>query len=708
MLELRTASMGSLLCTAAALFALDPATAAESGPPLVDEVIVRATRSAVTEGKRSYAAELSTVASKSAKSLRETPRSVTVVTHALLQDRNVTTASEALRLVPGATVRDGDGVNHSFFARGFDLEVQYDGLPSFASYAIPIADLVLFDRVEVLRGPAGVLNGRGTAGGVVNFVRKRPLDVFAVQGAAMLGSFDYRRVEGDVNFLPLTTDRLRLRLIGASQERDFYYDVADEQRSTLQAIAEVDLTGNTQLTLSAGLRDLEGTPFFGLPTSAQGALQPYPRSSFVGAAFNRSDQRGSEYTIGLLQSFGDDWLLNAEIRHADERFVQMRFDATSAPNPAGLSTFRHRGSDLEGLRTAGDMHVAGTLLALSRVHDLVVGFAFEDYDRFSRTGTVNVPLRPLFDHQVAEIPVPLTSYVATDVRGFGPYTQINVSLSPRLKLGLGGKLSRFVQDVATNAAPSFRRTINVSNEFSGSAGVVFDLSDAWTAYASYADTFYPQTTTSARGDTLPPVTGTQYEAGVKAILAAGRLRASAALFHLTEENRSQADPLNPGFSIPVGEIRSRGFEAEISGEPLTGLRLTAGYAYTDAIVVRAEVVGPEVPSLNGKRVANTPLHSIRGSMGYDFQTPALAAFSAGLGIQSGSEIVNLAPLNVIHQGGFTVLSAQLGYRINEVTNASLIVNNLTDKRYYQSLSTTTSGNYYGEPRNLQLVVRARF
>ena len=197
----------------------------ESAAKVLPEVLVTA------DAVHGYKAAKATVAGKSAQTLREIPNSVSVLTRQQMDDQDMVSMVDAMQQITGVTVITNDNLTSQYLARGYGLGVMYDGVTSFngmnPSHQF---DLPLYERIEVLRGPAGVLRGVGEPGGVVNLVKKRPKDTFGLSWGTSAGSWDNYRAEGDITG-PLNADKsLRGRLIVSDEERRVFYDHAQSKQ----------------------------------------------------------------------------------------------------------------------------------------------------------------------------------------------------------------------------------------------------------------------------------------------------------------------------------------------------------------------------------------------------------------------------------------------------------------------------------------------
>ncbi|WP_233503552.1 TonB-dependent siderophore receptor [Sphingomonas psychrotolerans] len=238
-------------------------------------------------------------------------------------------------------------------------------------------------------------------------------------------------------------------------------------------------------------------------------------------------------------------------------------------------------------------------------------------------------------------------------------------------------------------------------KFTPSLGAVLYLTDDITLYGSYSDIFNPQTALRTDGTVLDPRIGEQYEAGLKGRFLDGALSASAAVFRSKDKNRSLADTANPGFFVQAGVVKIEGFEFEVTGRPMAGLDLVASYTN-----VKTEYEVGTAAQSGAIFDIFTPRHQYKFYARYEPATLGGAFASVSLNGQSG--VVGGGVAGVREQESFAVAGAQLGWRFSEGLRAFVSVNNVLDKVYYQRVGSINTYNFYGEPRNVLLTLRASY
>ncbi|MBV7536599.1 TonB-dependent receptor [Duganella sp. sic0402] len=709
-----------------------PKPGAES---LLQEVTVNAKADPSTEGSGSYTARALTIG-KGVQSLRETPQSVTVVTRQRLDDQNLQTVGEVMLQTTGVTAQERNFGHLTYNARGFSIgNYQVDGVPRGEYGGIGIApDLAVFDRVEVLRGAPGVLIGNGDPSGTVNFVRKRPTAEKQLDIIARAGRWNTWRLDVDAAG-PLNADgSVRGRVVASHGERDSYFKHTSIDTPLLYGILEADLSKDTMLTVGARTQSYHqkgGRLIGGLPQSADGSDLQLPRDTTLAPAWTGMDTQAHEGFGELLHRFNDDWqfkLSGSYSRSFRQDVAARRAGYVNPASMTGVSVNAVAYGD-DDFRSGGvDGQLTGKFNAFGRQHGLVVGANWEREETNSRSARVNFsPVLPInfnnysVDSLVAPARPPFPATYRTLINTHGLYGNVKLNLTDPLSLMLGGRLSWYESSQVLLPDNVSSYAYKQSHELTPFVAAIYKLNQDWSLYGSYTDIFQSQSTNfTASGQPLAPAIGKNYEAGVKGELFDGKLNASLAVFHITQTGLAATDPSSPldcpgtpaagGCSINGGKVKSDGFEAELSGELLKNLQVSAGYTYNNAKnVINRDADGK--PTLQEGRPYGAdynPRHLLRVWSSWK-PSGALAGYTFGGGVSLQSKLSDLdqyAPAGIVPriQGGYAVWNAMASYRIASNLSATLNVANLFDKRYFQG----SWQSYYGSPRNVTLTLRAQY
>lgn len=688
-----------------------------------------------SEGTGAYTSRGAVTSSKLPLSLRETPQSVTVITRQQIEDRNFITIDEAVESSTGITAEAFNLGSLQFKSRGFDMgSGQIDGMMgvggSTGGYTPNIA---MFDRIEIMRGAAGLVAGRGYPGGVVNLIRKRPLDEERYGVVLHAGTWNQFRGEVDIN-VPVT-DWLRVRTVAAYEDREFFTDLVHSKRPMIYGVAEADATPTTLLTVGASYEENNTSAFFnsGLPWFSDGRDSHLPRSSrSVAPGWNYFDVNATNVFGSVEQKLGSSWKAKFQINH--QRWSQDYVAPNAIPtaiDPDTLIGPRLRATVQNLLATTETVsfegQIDGSVQLLGRTHEVAMGASYSrqrDFDNQSRSATIDATPRPIFGADPWAVAQPVfgdfspTGYTAKVVQE-GVWGVARLNVADPLKVILGARLSNY-QSGARYFVGGDYTTLKEKHVFTPYGGVVFDFASNWSLYASYAEIFRDQNSMfTADGSPLPPVTGTNYELGTKGEFYDGKLNVSLAIFRVVESNRAQTDPDNPApcagaptaeeCYIADGKVRGQGFEAEVSGEVLPGFEITAGYTYTDTKYLRDRTATGAPSEYEGADFSGiTPRHLLRVWGNYKL-SGALDGVSIGAGVNAQSRIYSSSDgTDTVEQKSYAIVNGRLGYRVNENISLALIGNNLFDKRYWQRLYSWSTGNRYGEPRSILVNARITY
>ena len=656
-----------------------------------------ATVNVETEG---YKAEETVSATRVPMSVLDTPQQVQVLTGELLQARGVKSMKAALEVVPAVGLQLGEGRRDNFFIRGFNAvdDMYLDGVRDDAQY---YRDLSNTERIEVVEGPAAVLYGRGSSGGLINRVTKKPsMEGTLGQLDYTAGSYGEQRGTADLDTLvPKTGNKLGFRLTGAgehegSQRHNFWMD-----RYAFAPTLLWQPDAATTLRLGADrLRD-DRLPDRGIPyLPATGAPAEVPVGKFYGyvgplAGSNFIHTSATGGTLDAQHSFDVGWTVHAVARKAGSAINFVNMYVTNVTPEAGGNYLVGRGeyngteswnsqfSNLEAYRTA---HWLG------RTHTLLTG---TEYDReVADTTQYNGPANqtPVSLWQPA-LPAPvLSSVLSTNNRFFGQtaavYGQDLVQLAPRWKALVGVRLDNFRQVVdlrpPTNVTPNPARTDTAA---SPRVGVVYSATPWSSVYGNYSKTFDPSgenLSLATNAAELKPEVTQNYEAGAKFELRQQRLLVTTSLFLLDRTNIKTTDPSNPLALLNLGEQKTNGAELNVTGRLRRRRMVYGGYAWLNGRIVSSTTSSSGV-SLRGNRPAMNPLHSGSVWTTYEFGD-WLGVRGLGLGAGLVSRSSQFASTdNLAKLPGYARLDLSAFFRRGHY-EVQANVQNVGSQRYYDA------------------------
>lgn len=399
----------------------------------------------------------------------------------------------------------------------------------------------------------------------------------------------------------------------------------------------------------------------------------------------------------LTHRLENDWTIKVNLqnrqRDLDTKYAYM----SSTVNSDNTASFWQQLQRIESNGVAADLNISGPFELFGRTHELVLGANYQysnTLNKFGGSGAANVDVFNI------DLPDPSLTFRGGNrnrIEQYGAYGQARLQVFDPLTVVLGGRLTNFRNDTK-NVYPTegdWQELSSAEHEFTPFIGAIYDLSDQLSIYGSYSDIFVPQTDDTVTGAGLPPRVGKQYELGIKGEFFEDKLTASLSAFQLRDENRAVADPDQPGFSVAAGKVQSRGIEAEISGSPILGWNIYAGYSYLTTKYLSD-------PVNQGQRFSTDPAHTFKLWSNYEFSAGPLEGFRVGGGGRAYSE--GTGPYG---QDAYAVVDAQIGYRISDNLLATVSLNNIFDETYYARVPAPLFGQF-GEPRNVMLTIRANW
>ncbi|MBW6097279.1 TonB-dependent siderophore receptor, partial [Pseudomonas aeruginosa] len=639
---------------------------------------------------------------------RELPQSASVIDHERLEQQNLFSLDEAMQQATGVTVQPFQLLTTAYYVRGFKVDsFELDGVPALlGNTASSPQDMAIYERVEILRGSNGLLHGTGNPAATVNLVRKRPQREFAASTTLSAGRWDRYRAEVDVGGPLSASGNVRGRAVAAYEDRDYFYDVADQGTRLLYGVTEFDLSPDTLLTVGAQYQHIDSiTNMAGVPMAKDGSNLGLSRDTYLDVDWDRFKWDTYRAFGSLEQQLGGGWKgkVSAEYQEADSRLRYAGSFGAIDPQTGDGGQLMGAAYKFKSIQRSLDANLNGPVRLFGLTHELLGGVTYAQGETRQDTARfLNLPNTPVNVYRWDPHGVPrpqigqYTSPGTTTTTQKGLYALGRIKLAEPLTLVVGGRESWWDQDTpATRFKPG--------RQFTPYGGLIWDFARDWSWYVSYAEVYQPQADRQTwNSEPLSPVEGKTYETGIKGELADGRLNLSLAAFRIDLENNPQEDPDHPGppnnpFYISGGKVRSQGFELEGTGYLTPYWSLSAGYTYTSTEYLK------DSQNDSGTRYSTfTPRHLLRLWSNYDLPWQD-RRWSVGGGLQAQSDYsVDYRGVSM-RQGGYALVNMRLGYKIDEHWTAAVNVNNLFDRTYYQSLSNPNWNNRYGEPRSFNAV-----
>lgn len=706
-----------------------------------------------TEGSGSYTTGLVSVGSKTPTSLKDTPQTVSIISQQMIEDQRITTLPEAMKRAPGITVRNNNYHSQQFYSRGFGIDnVQIDGASPMdigtglgTFYSDRLYDMAAYDHVEVLRGASGLLGGTGDPGGIVNLVRKRPLDSYQLKLNSSAGSWDNYRSEVDLTGSLAFDSRLRGRMVAAYTDRQYFMDNRGTEKPFLYGIVEADLTDDTMLTLGGSYDKLkENGTGDGLPRYSTGGDLKLPRSSWYTTSQAWSDSYSREWFVKLDHQFNESWKLNTSYTYSyngstTEGIIPYgSVDETTNTGPYWWGSY----ASMWSKQSVFDVNLSGYFDAFGRQHELLIG---GDYQKVTSRWRAAQGMRDkgglidIWNPGATPLPSNVSNrnfwrdYQPNGREQYGLYSTLRLHLTDPLKLVIGARAQRYKFEQSYSMRNSDGSGVWTEQDSVADreptkvvpyGGLIYALNDEWSTYISYAEVFKPQAQ-NLKGPkesptSIEPMTGKTYETGIKGELFDSRINVSAALFYTQREHQATTDPAYPEtfrfYSsaccyLAQDKITSKGIDLEATGEIAPGWDIMAGYTYNQISNDTQEKLNSTVTPKHLLKLWT--LYSLSGALsdwrvggGLTVTSPTYVEGQA-YRFDSTGNVIDSRDFD-FSQSGYAVYDAMVEYDVNENWTVALNGNNLFDRKYYASVGTSEYGNYYGEPRNFMLTLRGTF
>lgn len=637
----------------------------------------------------------------------ETPQAVSIITRQQYEEQGATSVRQAVSYTPGV-YSNQIGASNRFdyivlrgFSDGSLDNVYLDGLKLMGdtnSHSSLVIDPWFLDSVEVVRGPASVLYGRSSPGGIVALNSRKPSFDPGGEVKLFAGNNNQRGAAFDVTGPVDDNDRVAVRLTGMTRYADSQFDHLKEQRYAIAPSLTWRITDQTRLELMAYLhRDPEGGSHSGLPY--EGTVTPHAGRKISNTFFegeddyDKYDRRENMVGYNVEHAFDSGWSVRQKLRYLHTKVNLNQVYAAGWLNDTELNR-GYSGSDESLSAITLDNQIDGSVDTGIINHRLLFGV---DYQRRSNNVTASYGSFPAIDafnpvYGADPLSISVYSREKHKLEQTGIYLQDQMSLD-RWRLTLGGRHDQ-VKITNVNKINDTRDTLD-QDHFSSRAALMYLFDSGFAPYVSYSTAFTPTSFTDEYGKILQPMKGKQWEAGLKFQPEGSQTMYSASVYRINQKNiATKVEPTDPYRSI--GEIESEGVELEAVGQLTDNLRLQAAYTYND---IRYKKSSAEE---QGKRAVYAPRNQASAWLSYDVKTGLFDGLTVGSGVRYVNGITSDRQ-NTHTLPSYTLVDLAVGYDLSHVglkgMSAQLNVNNLTDKRYVAACNSL-SYCYFGAERSI--------
>jgi catecholate siderophore receptor len=662
-----------------------------------------------------------TAVGKQVQALRDIPNSVTVVPEQLMHDRNADTFKEALRNVAGLTFNASEGgrVGDNITLRGFSVvgDLYLDNIRDIAQYNRETFNL---ESIDVLRGSASMLFGRGSTGGVINQVSKVPRIYQVNEATVTLGTDNYKRATVDLNRAINDTTAVRLNVL--AHDQGSFRDEVTQQRVAIAPSIRFGAGTANDLTLSYYYLREKNLPDYGVPY-LNGLPLAVPVNTFYGLAnADYEHNSASIFTAAYTHKFSQNTSLKTVLRKASYQrdlwvtAPRLATGTTALDANTVISRGRPaRGGEESPLTLQSDLNASVQTLGMK--HDIIAGveLARETSARWTNgNGLINPPTtasqianpttnallpnaNPLLaaDYFSSQLRYSPNSYTGNTT---GLYMQDTVSLTPQWKAVVGLRHDRLSADYTrTNPVGSFARTDAVTSK---RLGIIYQPTETSSYYASWGTSFNPSAELyqlDAAGSNTPPELNKNVELGAKWDLMDGDLALRTAVFRTTKTNERNTDVSSPNVFLLSGRRHTSGIEFEVAGRMTKAWEVFSSYSSQRGNIDEASF--QQAGSLD-KTPINTPNYTASIWSTYRINE----RWKAGGGIEKvGLRYANTANTNALPS--YTRLDAMVEYKF-EPYALQLNIKNLLNKDYYEGVY---AGHVVpGTKRSVQVSMNMKF
>ncbi|MBJ8923500.1 ferrioxamine B receptor FoxA [Citrobacter sp. FDAARGOS_156] len=637
----------------------------------------------------------------------ETPQSVSIVTREQFEEQGATSVRQAVSYTPGV-YSNQIGASNRFdyivlrgFSDGSLDNVYLDGLKMMGdtnSHSSLVVDPWFLDNIEVVRGPASVLYGRSSPGGIVALTSRKPSFDAGGEVKLFAGNNNQRGAAFDVTGALDDNDRVAARLSGMTRYADSQFGPLKEERYALMPSLTWRITDQTRLDLMAYLhRDPEGGSHSGLPYD--GTVVPHYGQKISNTFYegeddyDKYDRRENMVGYNIEHLFDNGWSVRQKLRylHTDVELNQVY--AAGWLNETELNR-GYSGSDENMSAITLDSQLDGSFDTWQVNHRLLVGIDYQDRSN-NTTGYYGAfPPIDAFNPVYGAKPDYINMYAREKhkLRQTGYYLQDQMSWD-RFRITLGGRYDQV--SISNIDKQNGTRSDLDKNNFSSRAALLYLFDNGVAPYISYSTAFTPTSFADENGNLLEPMKGKQWEAGLKYEPEGLNSQFSASVFRINQTNiATKEEPTDPYRSI--GEIESEGVELEAISQLTDSFRLQAAYTYTD---IRYKKSSPEE---QGKRAVYAPRNQASTWLSYDVKNGPLAGLTLGSGVRYVNGITSDRQ-NTHTLPSYTLVDLAIGYDLTNIgikgLSTQLNVNNLTDKRYVAACNSL-SYCYFGAERSI--------
>ncbi|MFH7014848.1 TonB-dependent siderophore receptor [Flavobacterium sp. FlaQc-47] len=605
-------------------------------------------------------------AARSGIKVMDLPQTVQIVGSEIIAEQQAIRLSEVVKNLNGVYVGSArGGAQESFFSRGYDMSANNMFKNGFRYNAGSIPEVSSLEKVEFLKGGSALLYGNVAPGGIMNLVTKTPKFTQGGEVSMQIGSYSFYKPS--IDFYGPLNKSIAYRFTASYENSESFRDFVKNERIYINPSFLFHVSDKTQITVQGDYLSADWTPDFGTGIYEKTILD-LPRNEYFGALWSTANTKSASASVLLNHDFNKNWKLNFNSSYQSYRRTQT--------STAQLSTIEANGNWKRGLtKSDGAEQIFGDQLSLqgtfntgSIKHQIFTGVDYENSIAPSYTygfyatpnGTVAITTEATainlynydYSTQSLNIPYPTraTQLATTNTQRFGAYAQDLISVTDYVKVLAGLRWSWQESEVTTSKEVIEKNVITTNLEnaipvigaktlnraYSPKAGLVIQPTKDLSLFASYSNSFTPNTGTTVDLKPLDPSIIDQYEVGIKKDFWKGLLSTNITAYQISNNNLAQtaqflADGVTQNATTTlkelVGATKGKGVEIDITATPVEGLNIMAGYSFNETKVSKSS--GTNGSLVVGDVLARTPKNTANLSFFYKLPEGLLKGLTFG-------------------------------------------------------------------------------
>lgn len=572
------------------------------------------------------------------------PQSIQIIGSEIIEQQQALRLSDVIKNVNGVYVGSArGGAQESFFSRGYDMSANNMFKNGFRFNSGSIPEVSSLEKVEILKGSAALLYGNVAPGGILNMVTKTPSFKKGGEIVMQMGSYSFYKPSIDV-YGPLN-DIIAYRFTGSYENSESFRDNVTKERYYINPSVLFKASDKTEILLQGDYLKDNWIPDFGTVIIGKEIIA-IPRNTYFGANWSNGQTKQATVSGLVKHDFNTNWKLNFNTSFQN---FSRTLKGTERIQPAANGDWKRPLGENKNLEQiiGEQLSIQGNFSTGKVKHQLFTGVDIENSFTeaytftFSPTtyGSGNIFDFENFDQGGAIPNSKNTRIVKTDTNRFGIYAQDLISITAQFKVLAGIRWSW--QEAQVDTHDLVKTTVveapkRKDEAFTPKLGLVFQPTKNMSLFASYSNSFTPNTGTTIDLKAIKPSIIDQYEVGLKKDFWRGKLSTNITVYQITNSNLAQtaefkadgSSNIDTSIKVLSGKTTSKGLEVDIIANPLEGLNIGAGYSYNDMRYTKTS--GLKGSFIEGDRLARTPANTANLSFFYTLPSGIIKRASFGV------------------------------------------------------------------------------